>query len=156
MQNAAATLSGNSRGANDINMFRSVARRCIVLTVIMLTIAGIALFALSGHIMSIFTGDKSVQALGASVLRIVALSEPIYGILIIIEGILNGIGDTKAPMVYAFITMWCIRIGISWVCINVFGLGLRAVWFCMVADNVVRAILMLQRYIRGKWKCKFS
>ena len=155
MQNAAATLAGNSLGGNDTSMFRSVAKRCVVITVIMLLAAGIALLLLAGPIMSVFTADAQVRALGADALRIVALSEPVYGILIVIEGMLDGIGDTKAPMVYAFITMWCIRIGISWVCINVFNLGLHAVWCCMVADNVVRAVLMLQRYVRGKWRRKF-
>ena len=32
------------------------------------------------------------------------------------------------------------------------GLGLRAVWLCMVADNVARAVLLGIRYFSGKWK----
>ena len=33
-----------------------------------------------------------------------------------------------------------------------FGLGLLGVWLAMFADWVVRAVLFLWRYRRGKWK----
>lgn len=38
--------------------------------------------------------------------------------------------------------MWGIRIFGTFLCVNVFGLGLKAVWLCMIADNICKAILL--------------
>ena len=58
---------------------------------------------------------------GVSLLRIVAISEPMYAALIIYEGIFHGIGDTKMPFIFAILTMWGIRIGLTWIYIGMFG-----------------------------------
>jgi len=118
--------------------------------------SGLLLFTLPEQIMSFFTKDPEVLKAGVSVLRIVALSEPMFGLQVILEGIYNGIGDTKPPFYYAIFTMWGVRILASYFCIFRFGLGLDAVWCCMVVDNVLRALLLLQRFLRGKWKKRFA
>jgi len=102
--------------------------------------------------MLIFTPDQKVIALGTRVLRIVSISEPIYGILIILEGTFNGMGDTKAPFVFSLITMWGIRIFGSMLMINVFSFGLESVWIMMVLDNISRCLLLSTRFLKGKWK----
>ena len=48
----------------------------------------------------IFSKSDAVIALGAAVLRMVAVSEPFYGFSIIVEGMMQGVGKTKAPFVY--------------------------------------------------------
>ena len=57
-------------------------------------------------IIRFFTKDEQVIVLGVSLLRIVAISEPMYAALIIYEGIFHGIGDTKMPFIFAILTMW--------------------------------------------------
>ena len=102
--------------------------------------------------MSIFTQDPQVIKYGSSVLRIVAVSEPMFGALIILEGIFNGVGDTKAPFYACLFSMWCVRVFSTYLCVFVFKLGLNAVWVCMVADNMARFIILLTRFINGRWK----
>lgn len=65
------------------------------ITLSIMAIAGVLLFINAQNIMSIFTPDQKVIALGTRVLRIVSISEPIYGILIILEGTFNGMGIPK-------------------------------------------------------------
>ena len=48
--------------------------------------------------------------------------------------------------------MWGVRLVGAFLCVNVLGLGLRAVWLCMVADNMARFALMLARYLTGRWR----
>ena len=106
--------------------------------------------------MAIFTPDEEVIRLGALVLRIVSVSEPIYGILVILEGVFNGMGDTKAPVIYSIITMWGIRIIGTIVVSRLFGLGLAWVWVMMVLDNVSRCIMLAVRFARGKWRKRLN
>ena len=102
--------------------------------------------------MSIFTSDRAVIEAGGRILRIVACSEPLYGAMIIFEGIYQGVGQTKYPFAVALATMRIARIGGTLICLRVLGLGLTAVWDCMVADNVSRAVLLGIRFYSGRWK----
>ncbi|OPJ58136.1 MATE family efflux transporter [Clostridium oryzae] len=155
MQSSASTLAGNSLGEKNEKKFKHMSVTIICLTVAIMTITGALLFIFPKSMMSIFSENATVIKSGASVLRIVAVSEPMFGALIILEGIFNGIGDTKTPLFIALFSMWGVRILFTFLCVSVLGLGLRAVWFCMVADNVTRFILLLIRFLRGRWKRNF-
>lgn len=149
-QSAAATLAGNAVGERNKEKLRHLAFTVCLMAATLMFAAGSALFIFSEGLMGIFTPDDAVIRLGASVLKIVAVSEPVYGILVILEGIFDGIGDTKAPVFFSIISMWGIRILGTYLMINLFGLGLEAVWVMMVADNVSRCIMLLVRFLRGR------
>ena len=102
--------------------------------------------------MRIFSPDAAVISLGARVLKIVAVSEPFFAVVIIMEGIFNGVGDTKVPFLFSLCTMWGVRILFTFLCVSFFQLGLEAVWLCMVADNLTRFFCMVVRYLRGAGK----
>ena len=102
--------------------------------------------------MGIFSPDARVVAQGTAILRLVALSEPIFGIAIGVEGMLQGAGDTMVPFVITTGTMWMVRILGTVLVLNVFHQGLNAVWTCMVAENTARGVCYLIRYLRGRWK----
>lgn len=155
MQAAASTLAGNAAGEGDEAFLRGVTRACTAVAVMIMTVLGGLMFLFAEPLLGIFTPDQQVIAAGASVLRIVAVVEPIYAVSIILEGVFNGVGDTRAPFYFNLFTMWGIRILSTALCLNVFHLGLNAVWCCMGADNVTRAILFVIRYGKGKWKKAF-
>ena len=155
-QSAASTLVGNAIGERNEQKVKQTTYLICGLTFALMLAAGIILFFNAENLMSFFTPDAEVIALGSIVLRIVSVSEPIYGVLVILEGTFNGMGDTKAPFIYSLTTMWGVRIFGSWLMINIFHFGLEAVWVMMVFDNVSRCILLVQRFIRGKWKYKIS
>lgn len=151
-QSAASTLVGNAIGEKNESKVKQTAYLISGITFGLMLIAGVILFINAERLVGFFTPDDAVIELGARVLRIVSVSEPIYGVLVIMEGTFNGMGDTKAPFIYSLITMWGIRIGGSWLMIHVLHLGLEAVWVMMVIDNVCRCILLLQRFVRGRWR----
>lgn len=152
MQAAAATLAGNAVGEQDERKLLRMTRAIVCIAVAIMALTGSALFLAPDWMMRLFTSDPSVIAQGAAALRIVALSEPLFAALIILEGVFNGVGDTKHPFLIAVFSMWGIRLVSTWVCVNWLQLGLTAVWCCMVADNVVRCLLLSARYLRGRWR----
>lgn len=156
MQAAASTLAGNALGMKDEKRLKETSFAIVCMTFLSLTILGVLLFIFAPFVMQLFTQDQEVIALGSRILRIVSISEPLFGILIIFEGVFNGMGDTKAPFVYSCITMWGVRILGSIIVIHIFHLGIEAVWVMMVLDNVARCLLLLQRFIRGKWKYRLQ
>ena len=101
--------------------------------------------------MGIFSSNPDVISLGATVLRMVAVSEPFYGFSIIVEGMMMGVGKTRKPFVYNITGMWCVRIVGTFICTQLLGLGLVSAWACMIAHNMLLFILYLILYTRGTW-----
>lgn len=153
LRTATSTLVGISLGENDREKLGIVSKLSIVLTVGMMCLSGLLLYVVSYPLMRLFTPVEEVAVLGASMLKLVAFSEPFFGLMIVLEGIYYGMGRTR----YAFIaetgSMWGIRILFTFLCVKVWNLDLQAVWYCMIADNVCKAILFTlpaKKYIFGK------
>lgn len=151
MQTAAATLAGNAYGANDRKRLDGLAAMFIPIEIVLMILSGGCLFIFAPDLMSIFSTSEEVIALGTTVLRMVAVSEPFYGFSIIIEGMMQGVGKTKEPFVYNIIGMWMIRIVGTFICTQLLGLGLVAAWACMILHNLLLFTLFLICYLRKKW-----
>ena len=151
MQTAAATLAGNAYGAKDAQRMKRLARMFIPIEVGLMIISGGALFLFAPPLVKLFSADAAVIALGVTVLRMVAVSEPFYGFSIIVEGMMQGVGRTKLPFVFNVAGMWGVRILGTFICTNFFGMGLVSAWACMIAHNLLLFGLFLGCYIKGTW-----
>ena len=49
------------------------------------------------------------------------------------------------------ISIWLARLGLAFVLVNFFNLGLVGAWVGMFADHVVRALIFLIRFLKGRW-----
>ena len=151
MQTAAATLVGNAYGARDKKRMDEVSAMFIPIEVVLMVISGGALFLLAPSLMGIFSDSPEVIGLGSTVLRMVALSEPFYGVSIIVEGMMQGVGKTKAPFVFNIIGMWGVRIVGTYLCTQLLGFGLVSAWACMIRHNMLLFAMFLVTFLRGKW-----
>ena len=120
----------------------------------MMVVSGGLLFAFAPQMMSLFSKDAMVIALGATVLRMVAVSEPFYGVSIIIEGMLQGMGKTMVPLVCNIAGMWGIRIVGTFLCTRLWDMGLISAWACMIAHNLLLFVMFTVYYRSGKWSEK--
>lgn len=154
IQTPVSTLSGNAAGRQDPSELRQVVKAGLTFAVTIMTIMAVFLLLFANGIMGIFTADPQVIRLGAAVLRIVAVSEPLFAIFIILEGVFHGIGETRFPFLTGLFCMWGIRIGFSCAAVSLLRLGLRAVWVCMVLDNIARCLLLTLWYRKGSWKSR--
>lgn len=65
---------------------------------------------------------------------------------------LRAANDVRYCMVIAIISMWIFRIFFSYVLGKWMGLGVFGVWVAMTLDWLVRGILFIIRYVKGKWQ----
>ena len=151
MQTAAATLAGNALGAKDKRRADNLARMIIFVETMLMILSGGLLFVFAPQMMRLFSKDLQVILLGAIVLRMVALSEPFYGVAIIIEGMMQGMGNTMLPFVFSISGMWGIRIVGTFLCTQLLGMGLVSAWACMIAHNMALFTAFLICYLSGKW-----
>ena len=152
MQAAAATLAGNCVGAKDRERLKDLGRLMLLCEVILMIVSGGLLFLLAPSMLRIFSSDPQVISLGTTVLRMVALSEPFYGVTIITEGMMQGVGNTKTPFVFNVVGMWGIRILGTFLCLLLLpSPTLVAAWACMIAHNVALFFMFSVYYKKGRW-----
>ena len=149
IQSAAVTLIGQAVGANRKDMAKRFAWLCTLMGMGIMTLTGAGLFAFAPALMSIFTADAAVIALGARVLRIEAFAEPMFGASIVASGAMQGAGDSTACFVLNLVSMWGIRLTLAFLLAPRF--GLVGVWGAMCFELCVRGLLFLIRLARGKW-----
>ncbi len=145
---ATSTLIGNALGEGDREKMVATERLSIVITVTAMFLSGLVLYLIARPLMGIFTPSEAVIGLGADMLRIVAFTEPFYGLMIVLEGIFYGYGRTRNIFFIETGSMWGIRILFTFLVTKVWHLALAAVWFCMIADNITKALLLLVDYLR--------
>ena len=107
------------------------------------------MYIFAPNLMGIFTADAAVIALGAQVLRIEALAEPMFGASIVASGAMQGAGDSTGCFVLNLVSMWGIRLTLASLLAPHF--GLVGVWAAMCAELCTRGVLFLLRMARGKW-----
>ena len=149
IQGAAIALIGQAVGAHRKDMAKRFAWLCTLMGMGIMTLTGAGLFAFAPALMSIFTADAAVIALGARVLRIEAFAEPMFGASIVASGAMQGAGDSTACFVLNLVSMWGIRLTLAFLLAP--RLGLMGVWGAMCFELCVRGLLFLIRLARGKW-----
>lgn len=149
LRSAASTLIGNARGEKNIEKLKSVGKISVCLTIAMMCISGLILYIGAAPLMRLFSPSQQVVTLGAEMLRLVVLSEPFFGLMVVLEGIFYGLGRTRYAFVVETVGMWAVRILLTFLCVRYWNLGLRAVWYCMIADNVCKALLFILPFV---WK----
>ena len=149
IQGAAIALIGQAVGAHRKDMAKRFAWLCTLMGMGIMTLTGAGLFAFAPALMSIFTADAAVIALGARVLRIEAFAEPMFGASIVASGAMQGAGDSTACFVLNLVSMWGIRLTLATLLAPRF--GLVGVWFAMSFELTMRGVLFLVRLARSRW-----
>ena len=150
LRSAASTLIGNARGEGNMKKLKTIGVLSVLLTVAIMCASGVILFFGARLLMSLFTPSLPVVDLGAQMLRLVALSEPFFGLMVVLEGIFYGLGRTRYSFLVEMAGMWCVRILFTFLCVKCWGMGLREVWYCMIADNVCKAVLFAAPFVTKK------
>lgn len=154
LRTATSTMVGMSLGENDRRKFETVCRFSTLTTLAMMIVSGIVLYFSALPLMRLFISSEEAALLGAEMLKIVAVSEPFYGLMIVTEGIFYGLGKTRYAFLVETLCMWGIRIFLSFLCVRLWGFGLREVWFCMIADNICKALLFAAPIVSRKGRSR--
>lgn len=149
---SATSLVGQSLGKKRTDMAEIYSKRTSAIGYAAAFGLTILFLTLGKQIVMLYSDETEVIETGAVILRYVALLQPFQCMQFILAGSLRGAGDTKATAVITFITMMLIRPGLAIVLINYANMGLTGAWFALIADQVIRSLLIWGRYKTGKWK----
>jgi putative MATE family efflux protein len=90
---AGQAITGRHLGAGDVAATRAVTRRMILWGVVCGFVFGLGILAVRPLLPALFTTDDQVRALLLGSLLLVALLQPIAGVVFVLDGILIGAGD---------------------------------------------------------------
>ena len=151
LSTAATTLVAQALGREDKALAKRFANRTTVMGTILMTTMGIVLYFTAPVLMSFFTRDANVIALGTTVLRIEAFVEPAFGLSMLVFGVFRGAGDTRRPFYISIAGMWVVRLPVALILIRMTALGLVGIWLGMALDLLLRGIISAVMYLRFTW-----
>ena len=154
------TVVGQCVGAQELDQAVSYTRKLMVVTYLSIGSMCVLLFCLAGPLVSLFNLTAATAAYAAEVLRFCAVFTCIFWPMsFALPNALRASGDAVFTMVVSLCSMFICRIVLSYVLgasslfgVPMLGLGLLGVWLAMFCDWIVRAVIFLIRFLRGKWK----
>ncbi|MBA3372654.1 MAG: MATE family efflux transporter [Euzebyaceae bacterium] len=147
---AAQAMIGTALGAGRSQLARTEARRLVWWGLGAGVFIAFGYLALAGPLPRIFTADEGALEQVGDVWLIVALLQPIGGIVFVLDGVLMGAGDfrflfwsTAAAALGALLPVALLALRFDW--------GLRGIWAGMGALMLVRLGATLWRLRDGRW-----
>ncbi|MFI5658107.1 MATE family efflux transporter [Streptomyces sp. NPDC051684] len=146
---AGQAIIGRYLGADDAPGARAVCRRMVEWGIAAGVVLGVLIVATRPLFVPLFTSDQLVQDAALPALIVVALAQPVCGIVYVLDGVLMGAGDGPY-LAWAMLVTLAVFTPVA-LLVPVFGGGLTAVWGAMALMMTVRMITLWIRYRSGRW-----
>lgn len=151
---ASITVIGQCVGAGEERQVTYYAKRFIALVFIAIFALNLPMLALLRPLLTLFHLSSAATTLAQQVLIInLAVSLVFWPPAFTVANFLRATGDAKFTMTVSMLSMWIIRVGLSYFFANL-GWGLQGVWFAMYVDWIVRGAAFTARMVTGGWKNK--
>jgi putative MATE family efflux protein len=152
LSNAAATLVGQSLGANDAERARKSIWRTGLVNLAFL--GGLSvIFILAAHpLISLFINDSEATATAIRALRIFCFGNFFFAFAAIFLQAFNGAGDTFTPTILNFVIFWIIEIPLAWGLATKTDLKIGGVFVAILVAQALALLLSGGLFMRGHWQ----
>ncbi len=146
---AGQALLGKSLGAGDVTKSRTITRRIVWWSVWLGVTLGVLVLVLRPWLPGWFGDDAEVIALISAALLVLALLQPLSGVVFALDGVLIGAGDTRwlawaqIVVLIAFLPAAWLVLANSW--------SVDALWWALGWFLLLRAILLVWRARGSAW-----
>jgi len=148
---AVEIMVGHMIGAGRLHAANRLVRRSLALGIVLALVVSCA-FALAGPwLLTQFTSDPAIIALGCTLLWWTVLVEPGRSFNLVVINALRAAGDARYPVVVGSASMAIVLAGGSWFLGVHLGWGLVGVWIAYAADEWIRGLLMWRRWATLGW-----
>ncbi|MEV5548100.1 MATE family efflux transporter [Streptomyces sp. NPDC052309] len=146
---AGQAIIGRHLGAGDAQGARNACRRMVEWGVAVGVLLGLLVVLTRPAFLALFTGDSAVKDAALPALMIVAASQPICGVVFVLDGVLMGAGDGPY-LAWAMLLTLAVFTPAA-LLVPTFGGGLTAVWAAMTLMMAVRMLTLWLRTRSGRW-----
>jgi putative MATE family efflux protein len=149
---ALSTFVGQNIGANKVGRVKAGLMATMKMTTIISIFFSLIAIFFSRFLMSLFTNDQDVIAIGAKYLIIVSSFYIFFSTLFVINGVMRGAGDTLIPMFITLFALWIVRIPIAWILSH--RMGQTGIWWSIPIGWFFGMSMGIVYYWSGRWKKK--
>ncbi|MFB7913705.1 MATE family efflux transporter [Streptomyces sp. NPDC056061] len=146
---AGQAIIGRYLGAGDSRGAREACRRMVQWGIVSGVVFGALVVLARPLFVPLFTSDQSVQGALVPALLVVALSQPIAGVVFVLDGVLMGAGDGRY-LAWAMIVTLAVFAPVA-LLVPTFDGGLTALWWAMTLMMAVRLATLWLRTRSGRW-----
>lgn len=146
---AGQAIIGRYLGAGDTKGAREACRRMVQWGLVSGVLLGVLIVAARPLFIPLFTGDQGVRDTLLPALLVVAVVQPVAGIVFILDGVLMGAGDGPY-LARAMLVTLAVFAPVA-LLIPTVGGGLTALWWAMGLMMVVRLVTLWVRTRSGRW-----
>ncbi len=146
---AGQAIIGRYLGANDEKGAREACRRMVEWGIGCGILLGVLIVLARPLFIPLFTSDPSVKDALLPALLVVAVSQPIAGVVFVLDGVLMGAGDGRY-LAWAMLVTLAVFAPVA-LLVPSLGGGLTALWWAMTLMMAVRLITLWLRTRSGRW-----
>ncbi|MBW5480755.1 MATE family efflux transporter [Streptomyces bambusae] len=146
---AGQAIIGRYLGADDTEGAKAVCRRMVQWGIVSGIVLGLLVIATRPLFIPLFTSDPAVKDALLPALLVVAVSQPVSGIVFVLDGVLMGAGDGPY-LAWAMLVTLAVFAPAA-LLVPVFGGGLTALWWAMTLMMLVRMVTLQLRARSGRW-----
>jgi putative MATE family efflux protein len=146
---AGQAIIGRYLGADDPEGARNVCRRMVEWGIAAGVLLGLLVVLGRPLFLPLFTGDAVVKDAALPALLVVALSQPICGVVFVLDGVLMGAGDGPY-LAWAMVLTLSVFAPVA-LLLPTLGGGLTALWGAMTLMMTVRMLTLWLRTRSGHW-----
>ncbi|MEU6851178.1 MATE family efflux transporter [Actinacidiphila alni] len=146
---AGQAIIGRYLGAEDAEGARAACRRMIEWGVACGVVLGLLVALARPLIGPLFTSDPDVRHALMSALLVVALAQPVCGVVFVLDGVLMGAGD--GPYLAWSMLVTLAVFAPAALAVPALGLGLTALWWAMTLMMLTRLAALWLRSRSGRW-----
>ncbi|MFF9312091.1 MATE family efflux transporter [Streptomyces sp. NPDC014748] len=146
---AGQAIIGRFLGAGDTEGAREACRRMVQWGIAVGVVLGLLVIVARPVFLPLFTADPTVKDTALPALLVVALSQPVCGVVFVLDGVLMGAGD--GPYLAGAMLVTLAVFVPAALLVPVFGGGLTALWGAMTLMMTVRLLTLWLRTRSGRW-----
>ncbi len=146
---AGQAIIGRYLGASDVPGARAATRRMVEWGIGSGVVLGLLVVVARPLYVPLFTPDPAVRSQLATALLLLALSQPVAGLVFVLDGVLMGAGDGPYLAWAALATLAVFAPAA--LAVPATGAGLAGLWWAMNLFMLVRAAFLVRRARGGRW-----
>jgi putative MATE family efflux protein len=146
---AGQAIIGRYLGAGDAQGAQGVCRRMVQWGIAVGILLGVLVIVSRPLFLPLFTSDSAVKDAALPALLVVALSQPISGVVFVLDGVLMGAGDGPY-LAWAMVLTLAVFTPVA-LLVPTFGGGLTTLWIAMTLMMTVRLVTLWVRARSGRW-----
>jgi putative MATE family efflux protein len=150
---AVSTFAGQNAGAGQYDRVKTGVKKSVLLVLLFSILMVVIMWLFGQPIVRIFIDEAEVVQIGARGLRITSLMYFALGVVYVLRGMLNGVGDAFFAMMNGVAEVVG-RIGFALMFMSIPAIGMWGVWYTNGLTWTLTGLVNLVRVLQGKWVTK--